>query len=245
MLTNTHSANHLAAIVGLLITLSLAAVCSGEESKPPERVLRHAAFFKFKDGTGDADIAKVLSDFAALPTKIDSIKGYQAGKNISPLGLDDGYTHCFLLTVDDEAGRTKYFRHPADKEFGRFMRPLLEKVFVVDYWGKPEKAKQNRQLKHALFLKFKKSTTEEQVKNVEETIAKLPAQSETVRAFEWGRNNSPEKYSDGFTHCFMFTFDDPAGVKADAETAAHKAALEKIMAVAEKGRVFDFWTAEE
>src|ERR1700760_1631690 len=85
--------------------LSMATICQAEDSKEPEKVLRHAVFFKFKDGTSDEDIKKVVDAFDALPKKIDSIKGYQRGKQFSPIGFDDGYTHCFLVTFEDEAGR--------------------------------------------------------------------------------------------------------------------------------------------
>jgi Stress responsive A/B Barrel Domain len=202
-------------------------------------------FFKFKDDTSAADVKKVVAAFDALPKKIDSIKDYQAGKNISPIGFDDGYTQCFLVTFKDEAGREKYLPHPDHKAFGATLRPYLDKVFVVDYWGKPEKARKERELKHALFVKFKDGTTSEQVKEAEEALAKLPSQCDKIKAFEWGKNNSPEKHDEGFTHCFMFTFDDVDGLKTCAAMPAHKEVVEKLHAIAEKGRVLDFWTKEK
>jgi hypothetical protein len=224
---------------------SVASVGQADEAKQGEKVLRHAVFFKFKDDTSAADVGKVVAAFDALPKKIDSVKDYQAGKNISPIGFDDGFTHCFLLTFKDEAGREKYLPHPAHKAFGDTLRPHLDKVFVIDYWGKPEKARKERELKHALFLKFKDSATSEQVKEVEDALAKLPSQCDSIKAFEWGKNNSPEKHDEGFTHCFMFTFDDTKGLKAYASAPEHKAVVAKIEAAAEKGRVLDFWTKEK
>jgi hypothetical protein len=223
----------------------MAATCRAEDAKEPDKVLRHAVFFKFKDGTSEQDVAKVVAAFDALPKKIDSIKDYQRGTNVSPIGFNDGFTHCFLLTFADEAGRAKYLPHPDHKAFGATLRPHLDKVFVIDYWGKPEKTRKDRELKHALFLKFKESTTAEQVKAVEDAIAKLPSQCDTIRAFEWGKNNSPEKHDEGFTHCFVFTFDDMEALKTYASAPAHNAVVEKIHAVAEKGRVLDFWTKDK
>ena len=237
--------NPTAIVLCVLSVVPVAAVCRAEDAKPPEKVLRHAVFFKFKDDTSDEDIGKVVSAFDALPKKIDSIKGYQAGKNISPIGFDDGLTHCFLVTFADEAGRAKYLPHPEHKAFADSLRPHLETVFVVDYWGKPEKARADRELKHVLFLKFKESATDDEVKAVDEAIAKLPSQCETIKAFEWGKNNSPEKHDEGFTHCYMFTFADVEGLKTYVSTTAHKEVVEKVMAVAEKGRVLDFWTKEK
>jgi hypothetical protein len=229
----------------VLSVMSVATVCRAEDTKEPEKVLRHAVFFKFKDGTSDEDVGAVVAAFDALPKKIDSIKDYQRGKNISPAGFDDGFTHCFLVTFKDEAGRAKYLPHPDHKAFAKTLGPHLEKVFVVDYWGTPEKSRKDRELKHALFLKYKESATAEQVKDVEEAIAKLPSQCATIKAFEWGKNNSPEKHDEGFADCFMFTFNNTKDLKAYVATPEHKAVVEKILAVAEKGRVLDFWTKDK
>jgi stress responsive alpha/beta barrel protein len=237
--------NVTALVVCVLSAVSMATVCRAEESNEQDKVLRHAVFFKFKDGTSADDVGKVVAAFEALPKKIDSITDYQAGKNVSPIGFDDGFTHCFLVTFKDEAGRAKYLPHPEHKAFGDGLRPHLDKVFVVDYWGTPEKSRKERELKHALFLKFKDTASAEEIKGVEDAIAKLPSQCDTIKAFEWGKNNSPEKHDEGFTHCYMITFDDEKGLKAYASTPAHRAALEKIMAAAEKGRVLDFWTKEK
>jgi hypothetical protein len=232
----------------LLLCLSfivpMASVCRAEDTKD-QKVLRHAVFFKFKDDTSADDASKIVAAFDALPKKIDSIKDYQAGKNFSPAGFDDGFTHCFLVTFADEAGRAKYLPHPDHKAFGDVLRPHLDKVFVVDFWGKPEKDRKEREVKHALFLKFKDSATAEQMKEVEDALAKLPSQCDSIKSFEWGKNNSPEKHDEGFTHCYMFTFDDTKGLKDYASSPEHKVAVEKIIAAAEKGRVLDFWTKEK
>lgn len=216
-----------------------------EESKASDKVLRHAVFFKYKEGTSDDDVAKIQRAFAELPKKVDSIKDYQAGKNFSPAGFDDGYTHCFLLTFADEAGRAKYLPHPDHKAFGATLGPHLEKVFVLDYWGQPEKERKDREVKHALFVKFKESATEDEINDAIAALEKLPSQCDTIKAFEWGQNNSPEKHDEGFTHCFMFTFDNVDGLKKYAATPEHKEVVRKVVAVAEKGRVLDFWTKEK
>src|SRR4051812_12391812 len=182
------AANHFTILLGVLNVVSMTALCHAEEKKEPEKVLRHAVFFKFKDGTSDADMGKVVDAFDALPKKIDSIKKYQRGTNFSPSGFDDGFTHCFLVTFADEAGRKKYLPHPDHKAFGALLGPHLDKVFVVDYWGKPENDSKERKVKHALFLKYKESSTPDQIKDVQEAIAKLPSECKTIKAFEWGKN---------------------------------------------------------
>jgi hypothetical protein len=221
----------------------LATTCCAVDAKE-EKVLRHAVFFKFKDGTSADDLDKIVQAFNELPRKIDVIQDYQAGKNVSSVGLDDGFTHCFLLSFKDEAGRAEYLPHPEHDAFVGVLRPHLDKVFVIDYWGRPEKRRNDQQLKHAFFLKFKEDATDEQVRSVEEAIAKLPSQIDTIKSFEWGKNNSPEKHDDGFTHCFMLTFDSLDGLKEYAAQPMHQEVVELIKPVAEKARVLDFWTKE-
>ena len=103
----------------------------------PQAVLRHVVLFGFKPEATPEDIKKVEDAFAALPTKINGIIGYEWGTNVSPEKLDQGHTHCFFLTFANEADRDAYLVHPEHKAFGAVLRPHLEKVTVVDYFVKP------------------------------------------------------------------------------------------------------------
>ena len=106
------------------------------ETETAAKQLRHVVLFKFKEGTAEADIQKVEAAFTALPKKIKEIKGYEWGTNNSPEGLEKGFTHCFFLTFDSEAGRAVYLPHPDHKAFGAVLGPHLEDVLVLDYWVK-------------------------------------------------------------------------------------------------------------
>ena len=99
-------------------------------------VLRHVVMFKFKEGTTPEQIKKVEEAFAALPGKIKEIVRFEWGTDVSPEGKSHGYTHCYLLTFRTEADRDAYLPHPAHKEFGSIVRPLLADACVVDYWTK-------------------------------------------------------------------------------------------------------------
>jgi hypothetical protein len=206
------------------------------------KVLRHAVFFRFKDSSSSEQIQEVVDAFAALPEKISEIIDFQAGTNNSPEGLDDGFTHCFLLTFRDESGRAAYLPHPAHSgEFADTLRPHMEDVFVIDYWGSPADQEMDRELKHAVFFKFKDDADPEAVQKVEEAFAALPGKIDTIKAFEWGKNNSPEKHDDGFTHCFMVTFDTEEGRAAYLPHPDHLAFVEVLKPVLDKVRVLDFW----
>jgi hypothetical protein len=215
---------------------------AGARAEKP-KMLRHAVFFRFKDGTSQEDVKKVVDAFRALPAKIAEIRGFQLGENVSH-ERGGGFTHCFFLTFDDEAGRAAYLPHPAHKEFGSVLRPHLDKVFVVDYWGQPQPEEPKKAFKHAVFFKFKAGTPKADVEAVETGLAALPEKIDVIRGFEWGTNNSPEKHDQGFTHCFMFTFDSERALKEYAQHRDHVKEARFLLPKMDKVRVIDFWAEE-
>ncbi len=104
------------------------------EASVTKKQLRHVVLLKFKDNTSTENITKVEEAFAALPSKISEIKGFEWGINNSPESLNKGFTHSFLLTFDSEEGRAIYLPHPSHKAFGEVLEPILDDVLVIDYW---------------------------------------------------------------------------------------------------------------
>lgn len=103
------------------------------EKKPR---LRHVVAFKFKEGTTKEQVKQVESAFRDLEKKISEIKKFEWGMNNSPEGKNKGCTHVFVLTFRSEKDRDIYLPHPAHKEFGKLVGPLLDDVVVLDYWAK-------------------------------------------------------------------------------------------------------------
>lgn len=97
-------------------------------------MLRHVVLFGWKAGADSAAIKNVIASFKALPQQITEIKSFEWGTNNSPENLNQGLTHCFLLSFSSEKDRDAYLVHPAHKAFGATLKPVLEKVTVVDYW---------------------------------------------------------------------------------------------------------------
>ena len=97
--------------------------------------LRHFVCFKYKAEASKEQIAEVEKAFAALEKKINEIKGFEKGINNSPEGLNKGFKHCYLITFNSEKDRDVYLVHPAHKTFVELVGPVLEDVFVVDYWA--------------------------------------------------------------------------------------------------------------
>ncbi|WP_294001390.1 Dabb family protein [Sphaerotilus sp.] len=96
-------------------------------------MLRHLVLLKFKPDTTPAAIADITAAFHALPAAIDTVRALESGTDVSPEGLARGYTHAFLLTFDDAAGRDHYLPHPAHQAFVARLQPLLDDVLVLDY----------------------------------------------------------------------------------------------------------------
>jgi hypothetical protein len=114
----------------LLTFLALIMITAASAAEAP---YRHVVFFKFKDEATAAQVQAIEQDFIALAKKIDTVKAFEWGTNISPEGLNDGFTHCFLVTFADKAGLDVYLPHPAHSEFVGKLKPLLDKVCVLDY----------------------------------------------------------------------------------------------------------------
>jgi len=118
------------------LVVALMFVETMDAKEKPERVLRHIVCFKFTDEAKEVQIAAVVKAFAELKNKISAVKGFEAGINNSPEGLNKNFTHCFVVTFADEKGRDEYLPHPEHKKFVILLKPILEDVFVIDYWSR-------------------------------------------------------------------------------------------------------------
>jgi quinol monooxygenase YgiN len=206
-----------------------------------DRVLRHAVFFKFKASSAPDEIERVVDSFCALPGKIDSIKGFEWGTNNSPEGLDDGFTHCFLLTFANQEALAEYVPHAEHRALGELLTPHLEDAFVFDYWGTETAKSLERPLRHAVFFQFKQDAGQAAITAVEQAFAELPAKIDAVAGLEWGTANNPGDYADGFTHCFLVTFPSEDARAAYLPHPEHQAFVQQLKPVLEKVRVLDFW----
>lgn len=123
----------------LLVAISASSIFVGrslsvaQETSP--KPLRHVVLFKFKEGSSKEQIEKLVAEFRALPKKIPAIAEFEYGVNNSPEGLNEGLTHCFLVTFKSEKDRDAYLPHAAHKAFVDQLLPHLDKAVVVDYFA--------------------------------------------------------------------------------------------------------------
>ena len=98
--------------------------------------LQHVVCFKFKSTASKEDIKKVEDAFGELKKKVPEVKSFEWGTNVSPEQRNKGFTHCFVLSFDSDKDRDTYLEHPEHKAFGKLVGPVLEDVFVIDFWAK-------------------------------------------------------------------------------------------------------------
>lgn len=100
----------------------------------PANAYRHVVLFKFKDTASAETVTGIENAFRAFCASLPFVTGFEWGLNSSPEGLDQGFTHCFIVTFAGPEGRDKYLPHPAHQAFvSRWLDPNLEKVCVVDF----------------------------------------------------------------------------------------------------------------
>ena len=118
------------------ITIAIHSMTSAQQNAP-QSLLKHVVMFGWKEGTDPAYIDKIVAAFKDLKTKISLIKSFEWGTNSSPEGLNNGLTHCFVATFSSDADRDAYLVHPAHKAFVGLLKPVPDKITVLDYWVKP------------------------------------------------------------------------------------------------------------
>ncbi len=95
--------------------------------------------------------------------------------------------------------------------------------------------------KHIVLFKFKDDAAADKVKGVVEAFKALKTKLPAIKALEWGTNISPEKHSQGFTHCFTLSFESKESLeKHYLEEPAHKEFGALLGPVLDKVLVVDY-----
>jgi len=97
-------------------------------------VYRHVVLFKFKESATPDAVGKVAQEFRALCHGLEFVRSFEWGVNSSPENLNEGLTHCFIVTFSDAAGRDAYLPHPRHAAFCKtYLDPILERALVLDF----------------------------------------------------------------------------------------------------------------
>ncbi len=107
-----------------------------------------------------------------------------------------------------------------------------------------QEGSEEKMLRHVVMFKFKKDTSDADIKKVVDAFRELPKKIDAIADFEYGTNNSPEGLNDGFEHCFLVTFESEEARGKYLPHPAHKAFVDVLKPHLEKALVIDYWAAK-
>ena len=99
----------------------------------------------------------------------------------------------------------------------------------------------SKMLRHVVLFSFKANADSAAVEKVIIGFKALATKIPTIKQFEWGINNSPEKLNAGLTHCFLVTFSSEKDRDDYLVDPAHKAFVATLEPVLDKATVIDYW----
>ncbi len=97
-------------------------------------------------------------------------------------------------------------------------------------------------MRHVVMFQFAEAVTPSDAKQIVTEFGELPGRIEEISGYEFGTNIGHEKQAQGFTHCFVVTFDSQADLDAYLPHPAHQEFVKFLDGKIEKLLVFDYWT---
>jgi hypothetical protein len=95
--------------------------------------VHHLVLLAFKPGTTAGLVADLFAALGQLRDRLPGIEKYCGGPYASPEGLNQGYTHGFLMTFTSAAARDAYLTHPEHEQVKRDFLPAVEKMVAFDF----------------------------------------------------------------------------------------------------------------
>lgn len=94
---------------------------------------RHFGMMQFKQEVTQSQIEECFATLTSMLGKIPGLLEIEHGPYDSSEGLNDGFTHGFIMTFDSPEAREAYLPHPVHEEVKDFIIPKLERVTVFDF----------------------------------------------------------------------------------------------------------------
>ncbi len=95
--------------------------------------VQHMVLVRFKPEVSEETIAESFRQLAELRELIPGILAFDGGPYASHEGLNQGYTHGFLMTFDSPASRDTYLPHPEHERVKNAILPHVETVVAFDF----------------------------------------------------------------------------------------------------------------
>lgn len=89
--------------------------------------------FQFKREVTKTQIEECFNTMKGMIGKVPGLKAMEYGEHQSDEGLNDGFTHAFIMTFDSISARDAYLPHLEHEVVKDLVVPRLERVVVVDF----------------------------------------------------------------------------------------------------------------
>ena len=95
--------------------------------------IKHYGVFQFKDGVTPEQIDECFAEMKGMVGKIPGLLEVIHGPYDSPEGLNEGFTHGFIMSFESAEARDAYLPHPEHERVKDIVVPRLERVIVFDF----------------------------------------------------------------------------------------------------------------
>ncbi|MCZ6673121.1 MAG: Dabb family protein [Verrucomicrobia bacterium] len=96
-------------------------------------MVRHYGVFKFKPEVTETQIDECFNAMKDMVGKIPGLQGMEHGPYQSSEGMNEDFTHGFIMTFDSVESRDAYLPHPVHEMVKNIVVPRLERVVVFDF----------------------------------------------------------------------------------------------------------------
>jgi hypothetical protein len=95
--------------------------------------VKHIVLLKFTGDTTDEQIGGFFKDLAGLQDTIGGLEEFIGGPYESHEGLNQGFTHGFIMTFSDAAARDAYLPHPDHEVVKNRILPHVDQIVAFDF----------------------------------------------------------------------------------------------------------------
>ncbi len=96
-------------------------------------MIRHLGVFQFHPEITPEQIDECFCELAGMVGKIPGLLSVEHGPYESDEGLNDGFTHGFVMTFENAKCRDEYLPHPEHERVRAIVAPRLSRLVVFDF----------------------------------------------------------------------------------------------------------------
>ncbi len=95
--------------------------------------IKHFGLFQFRPEVSEDQISACFLELESMAKKIPGLLNLHHGPYMGTEGLNENFSHGFIMTFEDKAALEAYLPHPEHEQVKNLVLPLLEKAIVFDF----------------------------------------------------------------------------------------------------------------